>query len=550
MRAGVRSSCADRDVLMVMGRRRSIILLGCLFCSLSVQGAWGTGEQVREYAVQKFLRQRDEWLKRSFPTDDAALDRDVWGLPFPPCSGPPGALPGQLRCERNQSTVRAATVPECKRQFIMAHKRTLNGSMPVNFRNFCKRNVSDSESNGGLCETGRGSVRPRLPEARALRLAYALLVHVDEPHWRIYRILSLVHNEHDLFFVHVDYTPNYRASDVEIEEASSAAAKAIRGLLQRFIQAGNVRVEFVFDQTWGGVSALNSELAAAEALTSMGDWDYFINLASSDVPLHPRKKLVEFLTRQYGKLFGWSAPWSSFPFQFLECEGHLFRLARSRYPAGIDWWGGTAWFAYHKTFLAFVTECLAAHDGTFGADPTDGSECGLVTHLLDTAQQRPAFEEVFFQTLARSSSFCAQYENQDLRHMRGIGESEKRGGEGLKGCGPRAEVDGGCWKSPKWLTAGDYEASASKYPTRFFSRKYRDPAAYDAADRNLQIDSTDGMSDDLKEAMAKVAAKEAMDSLKEAAVEAAAANDAAAVNLARLAIANGRQHFQSGRPHS
>ena len=39
---------------------------------------------------------------------------------------------------------------------------------------------------------------------------------------------------------------------------------------------------------------------------SMGDWDYIINLSSSDLPLHPRAKLVEYLKQEYGKQFGWS----------------------------------------------------------------------------------------------------------------------------------------------------------------------------------------------------------------------------------------------------
>ena len=47
--------------------------------------------------------------------------------------------------------------------------------------------------------------------------------------------------------------------------------------------AGNVRVEGVFDITWGGVSMLNAQLAMNEALLGMGKWDYLINLSSSDV---------------------------------------------------------------------------------------------------------------------------------------------------------------------------------------------------------------------------------------------------------------------------
>jgi hypothetical protein len=386
---------------------------------VSVQGSflWGgrsrsNGKEVQtqEYAVQKFLRQRDEWLKRNFPpTDDATLDKDVAAFALSP----------------TESTVREAKIPECKRQFLMAYRRHQNGSLPVHFNKFCasaEESDSKKESNAGIfivesekglqnakmailatlgnmrqtnksmtnynfviavddsvsaevvekakafaaskvsstsievvsahdiAQTGihdlayskvrRGLVprpRPQLPEKRDLRLAYTLFVSPNDPPWRIYRIMKLVHNTQDLFFVHVDTLPHYHSDDVEMAEVGrllAAEVKAVQDLLKPFIQEGNVRVEAVFDVTWGGVSMLNAEIAMAQvvsllltllaftstkvqiltpeelrgsqALMSMGDWDYIINLSSSDLPLHPRAKLVEYLKQEYGKQFGWS----------------------------------------------------------------------------------------------------------------------------------------------------------------------------------------------------------------------------------------------------
>jgi hypothetical protein len=34
---------------------------------------------------------------------------------------------------------------------------------------------------------------------------------------------------------------------------------------------------------------------------------------------------------------------------------------------GIDLWGGSSWYVYHRNFMEFITECLAAHDGDFSA---------------------------------------------------------------------------------------------------------------------------------------------------------------------------------------
>jgi hypothetical protein len=36
-------------------------------------------------------------------------------------------------------------------------------------------------------------------------------------------------------------------------------------------------------------------------------------------------------------------------------------------PQGIDLWGGSSWYVYHRNFMQFITECIAAHDGDFSA---------------------------------------------------------------------------------------------------------------------------------------------------------------------------------------
>jgi hypothetical protein len=336
---------------MGKARHELCILLGCVFF-VSVQGSflWGgrsrsNGKEVQtqEYAVQKFLRQRDEWLKRNFPTDDATLDKDVAAFALSP----------------TESRVREAKIPECKRQFLMAYRRYQNGSLPVHFNKFCasaeEESDSKKESNAGIfmVESEKGlqnakmsilatlvnmrqtnksmtnynfviavddSVsaevvekakafaaskvsstsievvsahdiaqngihglayskvrrvlvprpRPQLPEKRDLRLAYTLFVSPNDPPWRIYRIMKLVHNTQDLFFVHVDTLPHYHSDDVEMAEVGrllAAAVKAVQDLLKHFIQEGNVRVEAVFDVTWGGVSMLNAEIAMAQVVS-------------------------------------------------------------------------------------------------------------------------------------------------------------------------------------------------------------------------------------------------------------------------------------------
>ena len=125
-------------------------------------------------------------------------------------------------------------------------------------------------------------------------------------------------------------------------------------------------------------------------------------------------------------------------------------------------------------------------------------ECGLVTHLLDYAQYKLSFEEIFFQTLVTVSSFCEQFENNDLRFINW--QKDQRTAQ-QTGCMHLEEVDW-CGNSPQWMPADEYTSGAKKSgDVRFFARKFRDPRAFDAADRQLGIDSKEGMSAALLEAM-------------------------------------------------
>jgi hypothetical protein len=68
------------------------------------------------------------------------------------------------------------------------------------------------------------------------------------------------------------------------------------------VAKGNMRVEPIFDVSWGGTSMLNAELAMAEALLEMGDWDYWINLSSTDYPLKPLDKVISIPLNPQHKL--------------------------------------------------------------------------------------------------------------------------------------------------------------------------------------------------------------------------------------------------------
>ena len=99
---------------------RVSLLVVVLLCASGVH--CGTPD-AGEYAVIRYLRQRDAWLKQRFPTNDSTLDADIAAF----------ALPA------HESTVREASVTECKRHFVITHKRARAGELPLKFEKYCDK---------------------------------------------------------------------------------------------------------------------------------------------------------------------------------------------------------------------------------------------------------------------------------------------------------------------------------------------------------------------------------------------------------------------------
>mmetsp|Transcript_6482 Transcript_6482/g.15100 ORF Transcript_6482/g.15100 Transcript_6482/m.15100 type:complete len:428 (+) Transcript_6482:1-1284(+) len=247
---------------------------------------------------------------------------------------------------------------------------------------------------------------------------------------------------------------------------------------------------------------LNAEIAMAQALLEMGEWDYIINLSSTDLPLRTREEMCNLFdgADMYGKNFMWGVRQNhdhqakrGLRHDFTECESHSFRVNdESMLPIGIELHGGSSWFALHKDFVSWMSDCLSGgfHNMTLG-------ECELPSLLLDYAQNHLSFEELYFHTLIQHSPFCAQViPDADLRHIKW----EREKGE-TDGCLHFEEVDW-CGNSPRYLTAEEWQQGRDKTPPLLFSRKFRDPDVYDIMDKTLGIDSKEGMPEPLADAMA------------------------------------------------
>jgi hypothetical protein len=105
---------------------RVAVLVVVLLCASGVHCRTPVAD---EYAVKRYLRQRDAWLKQRFPTNDSTLDADIAAFALP----------------EHESTVREASVTECKRQFVITYERARAGELPLKFEKYCEKPGKSSE---------------------------------------------------------------------------------------------------------------------------------------------------------------------------------------------------------------------------------------------------------------------------------------------------------------------------------------------------------------------------------------------------------------------
>jgi len=451
-----------------------------------------------EYHVQKFLNDREAYLSAMIdvpPPDkiDAAIEK--------------------FALKPGTTTVRMAPWEECKRQFVLHHERVVRNDHPLHFRSYCPRTVEDrkrlnertnkkKKKKGGQADDDDSEVDdgpkvvkpgPRNANSPPVRISFTLFVNPNDPIWRIHRVMNAIYSKQDFYFVHIDASPQYRdVKEMEDDRPSrEAAVKHIFEVMQPFIDNGNVRVEDVFDVSWGGISMMNAELAMAEALLQMGEWDYWINLSSTDYPLKSIEEFRKYLAleQNWGKNFGHGFKSdmrdtdknAGMMRTYVECAGHSYRVDDLMLlPTGLEIWGASSWYVLHRSFVQWVDDCMAR-----GWDKRKEGQCSVVLDFLDYSQYRVNFEEQYLQTVQMNTEWCDMYKNDDMRYVDWSKDWD--------GCEHWEEVDG-CGSSPQVITFKSWE-KAHRIPSKFFARKFENPVDFDKMDHKLGINTTATMSE-------------------------------------------------------
>ncbi|XP_069125008.1 xylosyltransferase 1-like [Argopecten irradians] len=261
---------------------------------------------------------------------------------------------------------------------------------------------------------------------------------------QVRRLIKAVYHRDHYYYIHVDKRQEF----------------LFRELLPLEKQFPNIHLARTrFATIWGGASLLQAHLQFLQELLSMKEWnwDYYINLSESDYPIKRLRTLELFLTKYKGYTFLKSHGRDTMRFiqkqglenTFLECENHLWRVAKRTFPSGFRLDGGSDWVALHREFASYASQ----------------SKTELVAGLKQVFKYTLLPVESFFHTLIHNSPFCDKCVDNNL-HM-----TNWRRRQGCK-CQYKHIVDW-CGCSPNDLKSSDFDRLlAYEHRPTFFSRKF------------------------------------------------------------------------------
>ncbi|OQV18769.1 Xylosyltransferase 2 [Hypsibius exemplaris] len=304
-------------------------------------------------------------------------------------------------------------------------------------------NLCPAESTGGE------EVPVKLDHPPTIRILFVLTVHGRDSR-QIRRLLKLIYRKEHYYLIHVDRRSEYLFDELLLLETA------------RYGTFPNVKLlRTRHAPIWGGASLLTTLLDAMRfGLEESGwkDWDYFLNLSESDLPIKTNDELVEFLSRHYGKNFVKSSGLTTEKFfkrqglekSFFECENRMWRMGVRTLPSGVTIDGGSDWVALHRDF------CQYLQDDAMGE---------LLIGLRKIFNHTLLPAESFFHTVLRNSRFCHTYHNNNLRLT-----NWKRN----KGCScQHRHIVDWCGCSPNVFRTEDEKKILSYSPKPiFFARKF------------------------------------------------------------------------------
>ncbi|XP_038065057.1 xylosyltransferase 1-like isoform X2 [Patiria miniata] len=236
-------------------------------------------------------------------------------------------------------------------------------------------------------------IKYKLVDDKPVRIVYVLVVH-GRALRQVRRLIRLLFHTDHYFYIHVDSRSDY------LHRELSKMAQAF----------SNIRLTpWRLATIWGGASLLQVYLRCMEDLLNMADWqwDFFINLSESDMPIKTNEYLVSFLSRyrKYNFLKAHGNDDERFIKKqgldkvFYECDTHMWRLGDRKLPTGITLDGGSDWITINRQFVEYLIT----------------SKNELLTGLKQMYKYTLLPAESFFHTVLENSELCKTFVDNNLR---------------------------------------------------------------------------------------------------------------------------------------
>ena len=229
------------------------------------------------------------------------------------------------------------------------------------------------------------------PTSSSARLAFYIGVHKNPQQFK--ELVSAIYEPQHHYLLHVD---------LRAEGAVHAAAQSLHKAFS------NVSILCSRPCFWGHFGQVSVTLDAIRILLS-GEWDYFLNLSGQDFPLVKPQRICEFLGRHRGTNFihlidqrkDWPDSISRLTNYYLLLSGRPRRvpLLKRRMAPNLTYYGGSQWFALHRTFCEYVT-----------SDP-------FPRRMARRFRFSFCADEAYFQTVIMNSPFRLSAVNDNLRYI-------------------------------------------------------------------------------------------------------------------------------------
>ncbi len=227
-----------------------------------------------------------------------------------------------------------------------------------------------------------------------MKLAFLILTHTL-PRQTIRLLDALYHPEH-LFLIHVD------------KKSGNQVHSPIYSWIKRHPNAFALSRRRTW---WGGISFVETLLAAIDVLQTHKEWDYLINLSGQDFPLVPTEYVAHQLQQTTGLNYMecrpihdiWSNPETRLNRYHIQIPGtnYIKRIPllnrKIRPPSTL--YGGSSYMILHRNFCHY----LKSRTNT--------------KSYLNYFRYTFIPEEMFFQTMIMASPFSLQVRNDSKRYV-------------------------------------------------------------------------------------------------------------------------------------